>query len=159
MGQYKRKDFAHYMNTANSSNNPTWKLEGVGVEALSLSYNPQIDTFKTIIDVVSNNEFNGYQIQSSVSGKRIESTDAIWEWLNTARKTASSIESEMLEIDMKSLSSGSYTALKYDILVVINEFLGENATISYDLYVKGTPVQGTVTMSNGEPTFTVNVSL
>ena len=36
----------------------------------------------------------------------------------------------------------------------INEFLGENATISYDVYVKGKPTIGTVSISNKKPTFT-----
>ena len=63
----------------------------------------------------------------------------------------------MLEVDMSSATSGSsttYEALQYDVLIVINEFLGENATISYDVYVKGKPTIGTVSISNKKPTFT-----
>ena len=29
--------------------------------------------------------------------------------------------------------SGTYEAVKYDILITINEWLGEDATISYDI--------------------------
>ena len=87
MGQMKRKDFAHYFDTATSGTlTPDWTLEGIGVEALSLSYNPQIDTFKQIIDDVASSTFDSYQIQSSVSGKRIDKDDPIWTWLNEARK-------------------------------------------------------------------------
>lgn len=157
MQQLKRKDFAHYFDTSNNSTSPTWKLEGIGVEALSLQYNPQIDTFKQIIDEVSTSTFDNYQIQSSVSGKRIDKTDEIWNWLNTARKSATAIETKMLEINMASgtgSGSMSYEALQYDVLVVINEFLGETATISYDVYVRGTPTVGTATISAGTPTFT-----
>lgn len=157
MAQLKRKDFAHYFNTASDTSNKTWTLEGIGVEALSLAYNPQIDTFKQIIDDVANSTFDSYQIQSSVSGKRIDKEDKIWKWLNTARKKAESIETQMLEIDMSSgTGSGSltYEASQYNVLVVINEFLGENATISYDVYVKGKPTTGTATISAGVPTFT-----
>ena len=65
MGQMKRKDFAHYFDTATSGTlTPEWELEGIGVEALSLSYNPQIDTFKQIIDDVASSTFDSYQIQS-----------------------------------------------------------------------------------------------
>ena len=156
MAQYKRKDFAHYFNTAASGSEVDWKIEGIGVEALSLAYNPQIDTFKQIIDDVANSTFDSYQIQSSVSGKRIESTDPIWSWLNQARLNAECIETQMLEIDMKSdaTTTGTYTALRYNVLIVINEFLGENATISYDLYVKGKPTKGTATIASGKPEFT-----
>ena len=158
MEQYKRKDFAHYFNIATSSS-PSWKIEGVGVDALSLSFNPQIDQYKTILDDISDATFNNYQIQASISGKRIYKDDEIWEYLNEARKNSTYIETEMLEIDMKSLNNESYDALKYNVLIVINEFLGENATISYDLYVKGSPVIGTATITGGTPTFTATASL
>lgn len=158
MAQLKRKDFAHYFDTPTSETlTPDWTLEGIGVEALSLSYNPQIDTFKQIIDDVASSTFDSYQIQSSVSGKRIDKDDKIWKWLNEARKKAESIETKMLEVDMSSATSGvgtNYEALQYDVLIVINEFLGENATISYDVYVKGKPTIGTVSISNKKPTFT-----
>lgn len=158
MGQLKRKDFAHYFNTATSGDSKTWTLEGIGVEALSLAYNPQIDTFKQIIDDVSSSTFDSYQIQSSISGKRIDKTDKIWSWLNEARKKAESIETQMLEVNMASATttglSASYEALQYEVLIVINEFLGENATISYDVYVKGKPTIGKATISAGVPTFT-----
>ena len=63
----------------------------------------------------------------------------------------------MLEVDMSSSTSGvgtTYDALQYNVLIVINEFLGENATISYDVYVKGKPTIGTVSISDQKPTFT-----
>ena len=158
MAQLKRKDFAHYFDTATSgTSTPDWTLEGIGVEALSLAYNPQIDTFKQIIDDVASSTFDSYQIQSSISGKRIDKDDKIWKWLNEARKKAESIETKMLEVNMASATGGSsttYEALQYDVLIVINEFLGENATISYDVYVKGKPTIGTVSISNKKPTFT-----
>lgn len=156
MAQLKRKDFAHYFDTS-ATEEANWELEGIGVEALSLSYNPQIDTFKQIIDDVASSTFDSYQIQSSVSGKRIDKDDEIWKWLNEARKKAESIETKMLEVNMASgTGSGtlSYEALQYNVLIVINEFLGENATISYDVYVKGKPTIGTVSISNQKPTFT-----
>lgn len=154
--QLKRKDFAHYFDTSATSET-NWELEGIGVEALSLAYNPQIDTFKQIIDDVASSTFDSYQIQSSVSGKRIDKDDPIWKWLNEARKKAESIETKMLEVNMSSATgdlSTTYEALQYNALIVINEFLGENATISYDVYIKGKPTIGTVTIANQKPTFT-----
>lgn len=156
MAQLKRKDFAHYFDTS-ATGEANWELEGIGVEALSLAYNPQIDTFKQIIDDVASSTFDNYQIQSSVSGKRIDKDDPIWKWLNEARKKAESIETKMLEVDMSSATSGvstTYEGLQYNVLIVINEFLGENATISYDVYVKGKPTIGNVTIANQKPTFT-----
>lgn len=159
MAQYKRKDFAHWFDTTPNAQTRNYVVEGVGVEALSLSYNPQIDQFKSILDDVADATFENYQIQSSVSGKRIYDTDEIWTFLNEARRNAEKIETTMLEIDMKSKTGESYTASKFNVLIVMNEFLGENATISYDLYVKGSPINGTVTFTNGVPTFTETASL
>lgn len=159
MAQYKRKDFAHYFNTTPTSLSKKYVVEGVGVEALSFEYNPQIDQFKSILDDVADATFNNYQIQSSVSGKRIYDTDEIWDFLNEARMNVDKIETTMLEIDMKSLNNGSYTASEFNVLIVINSFLGENATISYDLYVKGSPTKGTATITGGEASFTPSASL
>lgn len=157
MSQSKRKDFTHWFDTSAGSDEANWELEGIGVEALSLTYNPQIDTFKQIIDDVASSTFDGYQIQASVNGKRIDKDDKIWKWLNEARKKAESIETKMLEIDMSSATGDlntTYEGLQYNVLIVINEFLGENATISYDVYVKGKPTIGTVAIANQKPTFT-----
>lgn len=75
--------------------------------------------------------------------------------LDEARRKAEIIETQMLEVDMAySDESGNYQSTMYDILITINEFLGENATISYDLYVKGDPVQGKTKITSGKPTFT-----
>lgn len=156
MAQAFRDQYAHYYDTTPSGTSETWVREGIGVEALSMAFNPQVDQYKQIIDRTASATFNGYQIQSSVSGKRIDTEDAIYEFVNTARKEASIIETSLLEVDMAEAgtTTGSYVALKYNVLLVINEFLGEDATISYDLYVKGSPVQGTATITGGTPTFT-----
>ena len=154
MEQLYRDQFAHYINTGAKAETPVWTLEGVGVDSLSLSYNPQIDQYKTIIERNANATFNNYQIQASVSGKRIYKGDAIYEFLDEARRNVKAIETQFLEIEMANAETeGNYVATKFNCLIVINEFLGENATISYDLYVKGDPVQGTCTIADGTPTF------
>jgi hypothetical protein len=64
------------------------------------------------------------------------------------------IETQILEVEMANVDeSDNYIATKFDCLIVIDEFLGENATISYTLYVKGDPVHGTVTIADKKPTF------
>ena len=157
MEQLYRDQFAHFINTGASAE-PTWTLEGVGVDALALSYNPQIDQYKTIIERNANATFNNYQLQTAVSGKRIYKGDAMYEFLNDARRNMKAIETQILEVEMANTKSeNNYIATKFDCLIVIDEFLGENATISYTLYVKGDPTHGTVTISNGTPTFVEEV--
>ncbi len=154
MEQLYRDQFAHYINTGADASSPVWTLEGVGVDALALAYNPQIDQYKTIIERNANATFNNYQLQTSVSGKRIYKGDAMYEFLNEARRNMKAIETQILEVEMANTESeGSYIATKFDCLIVIDEFLGENATISYTLYVKGDPTHGTVTLADKTPTF------
>ena len=157
MEQLYRDQFAHFINTG-TGEAPTWTLEGVGVDALALSYNPQIDQYKTIIERNANATFNNYQLQTSVSSKRIYKGDAMYEFLNEARRNMKAIETQMLEVEMANTKTeNNYIATKFNCLIVIDEFLGENATIGYTLYVKGDPTHGTVTIANGTPTFVEEV--
>lgn len=158
MEQLYRDQFAHYINTGETSGSPIWTLEGIGVDALALSYNPQIDQYKTIIERNANATFSNYQVQTSVSGKRIYKGDAVYEFLNEARRNMKAIETQFLEVEMANTSGeGNYVATKFNCLIVIDEFLGENATIGYTLYIKGDPVHGTVTIADGTPTFVEEV--
>ena len=156
MEQLYRDQFAHYINTGKDASTPTWTLEGVGVDALALSYNPQIDQFKSIIDRNANATFNNYQLQTSVSGKRIYKGDAMYEFLNEARRNMKAIETQILEVEMANIEGeNNYVATRFNCLIVIDEFLGDSATIGYTLYVKGDPTHGTVTIGEDKkPTFT-----
>ena len=153
MEQLYRDQFAHFINTTPDEETENFVLEGTGVESLALSYNPQISQFKTIIARSADAVFDGYQIQSSVSGKRIYKEDPIYEFLNEARRKAEAIETQLLEVEMANATEGNYEATKYNVLIVITEFLGDVASIGYDIYMRGNPIIGTATIVDGEPTF------
>ena len=153
MEQLYRDQFAHFINTTPDEESENFVLEGTGVESLALSYNPQISQFKTIIARSADAVFDGYQIQSSVSGKRIYKEDPIYEFLNEARRKAEAIETQLLEVEMANATEGNYEATKYNVLIVITEFLGDVASIGYDIYVRGNPIIGTATIADGTPTF------
>lgn len=156
MEQLYRDQFAHYINTTPGGDSENYEREGVGVESLALSYNPQITQYKTIIARSADAVFDGYQIQSSVSGKRIYKGDPIYDFLNEARRKASAIETSLLEIEMANADeSGNYAATKFNVLIVITEFLGDVASIGYDVYMRGNPIVGTATVGDtGKPQFT-----
>lgn len=161
MEQMYRDEFAHYFNTTPSDTNPTWKLEGIGVDSMPLAFNPQVDQYKTIIDRNASASFKNYQLQASISGKRIYKDDPIYTWLKEFRRLGKSIETEMLEVDMAetvtSSTSTAYKATKCNVLIVFTDFLGEDAVISYDIYIQGDLIDGTVTIANKVPTFVENV--
>ena len=56
-------------------------------------------------------------------------------------------------------SGSSYPATMTDGIIVVTNYMGEDATIEYDLYYDGDATDGTVTITNGVPTFTANTSL
>lgn len=153
MAQNKRSSYAHFIDINKGVGTASYKREGVGVEALSMSYNAQVDTYKTILADEADSVFKNYDIQSSVSGKRIYSDDDIYTMLDTARRSAQPIETTLIEVDMTTTSP--YTATKYDVLITIDEFLGEDATISYNIYYKN-PVGGTATISGSGASATVS---
>lgn len=165
MAQRYRDEYAHYINTATktgSTTTQTWVREGTGVESLSVAFNPQVDTYKTILDRAAQSTFNNYQLSSSVSGKRCYSEDDIYEYLDELRRTATAAETQLLEIDTAKTNgtAGHYQAVMYDVLITINEWLGENATISYDINYSN-PKTGYATISGSTITFVEdsNVSL
>ena len=149
MAQLYRDQYEHWINvatTTGSTSNPKFVREGTGVEALSVAFNPQKDTYKTILNRTSQTTFNNYQLSTSVSGKRCYSEDEIYDYLDGLRKTATAGETQLVEINTaKSVSTGVYEAVQYKIVITINEWLGENATISYDIDYEN-PVVGTATI-------------
>lgn len=162
MAQRYRDQYAHYVDistkTRDASTTPNYVREGTGVESLSVAFNPQKDTYKDITQRTSQTTFNSYQMSSSVSGKRLYSEDPMYEYANDLRKHAIAGETTLVEIDTASKGvAGAYEAVKYDVLITVNEWLGENATISYD-YDYSNPVVGTATISNGNITFVPEAS-
>lgn len=156
--QLYRDQFVHYVNIADKdASTPNYVQEGTGVDSLSVAFNPQKDTFKDITQRTSRTTFNSYQLSSSVSGKRLFKGDPMYAYANNLRRRAIAGETTLIEIDTASKDvSGAYQAVKYDILITVNEWLGENATISYD-YDYSNPQVGTVTIANGNITFTPEV--
>lgn len=152
MAQAKRSQYAHFIDVNKNVGTANYVREGIGVEALSITFNAQVDTYKTILSDTADSVFKNYDMQSSISGKRIFGDDDIYTMLDEARRKAEQIETTLIEVDMANATGSSYVAVKYDILIVINEFLGEDATISYTIYYKN-PVQGTATIVDGKPTF------
>ena len=157
MAQRFRDEYQHFLNVATvvgETSNPTWKQEGEGVESLSVAFNPQIDTFKPINKRQAKSTFQNYQLTTSVSGKRCDSDDAIYGYLDNLRRKAIAGETQLIEIDTAKTNgtAGNYLAVKYDVLVTINEWLGENATISYDINYSN-PTTGIATISGETITF------
>lgn len=152
-----RSECLTYLDITPTASTPSWKILGVGITDYSLSYNPQVDTEKWIIEDTARNDHTSNQKQGSVEQKMYKG-DPCFEFASAGRDKLN-YRTHILDIDRYNGENGVYPAKMSDGKLVITETLGENATLSYDLYYDGDPIEGTVSFVNQEPTFTPTTSL
>ena len=153
----KRSQFLTYLDTTPSGNSRTWAIIGVGVDEYSQAFNPQVDTEKWIIEDNARNDHTSNQKQGSVTQKCYKN-DPAFEFVADGRDQLN-YKTHILDIDTwngtGSGSSATFPAKMSDGLVAITSYSGEE--IEYDLYYDGDPTEGTVTISDGVPTFTPSI--
>lgn len=151
-----RSQFLTYLNTTPASS-ATWKILGVGITEFAISYNPQVDTEKWIIEDNARTDHSSNQKQGSVTQKCYKN-DPLFEFVQAGRDKLN-YKTQILDIDMWNGTLGSYPAKLTDGIIAITSYMGENAEIEYDLYYDGDAIEGTVTFVGEVPTFTPSVSL
>lgn len=151
----KTSQYLRFIDTTPTTENPTWKVVGIGVEELSTEYSPQVDTIKWIIEDTARNDHTSNQKQSSVSQKAYKN-DPCFEFVNAGRDKLNYV-THILEVDTWNESNGSYTAKMSDGLITVTSYSGE--VVEYDLYFNGDAKEGTVTITGGVPVFTPTQSL
>ena len=148
-----RSQFLTYLDTTPATASPTWKVLGVGITDYAISFNPQVDTEKWIIEDNARNDHTSNQKQSSVEQK-IYKGDPCFEFAY-AGVDQLNYKTHILDIDRWNGTGSTYPAKMSNALLVITQNMGENAVLSYDLYYDGDPVEGSVEFdANGVPTFT-----
>ena len=151
----KRSQYLTFIDTTPSGNTRTWKILGVGVNEYSTAYNPQVDTEKWIVEDNARNDHTSNQKQGSVTQKCYKN-DPEFEFVAAGRDQLN-YKTKILDVDTWSNSSGSYAAKMSDAIITVTNYSGEQ--IEYNIYYDGDPVEGTVTITNGVPTFSSNASL
>ena len=152
-----RSQFLTFLDTTPAGSTPTWAVLGVGITDYGISYNPQVETEKWIIEDNARTDHQSNQKQSSVSQK-IYKNDPCFEFVQAGRDVLN-YKTHILDIDSWNGNGGTYPAKMSDGVVAITQFMNEDAVIEYDLYYDGDAVEGTVTITNGVPVFTPNTSL
>lgn len=141
----------------------TYKVLGIGVTDFGISYNPQLDSEKWIIEknarqVHSSNEKQGSVTQTAYKG------DPVFEFVADGRDQLN-YKTHILDVDVfAGTTSGNVVtapAKLSDGLVAVTQWMSEEAQVEYDLYYVGDPAEGTATvnLTTGEVTFTQNASL
>ena len=152
-----RSQFLTFLDTTPAGSTPTWAVLGVGITDYGISYNPQVETEKWIIEDNARTDHQSNQKQSSVSQK-IYKNDPCFEFVQAGRDVLN-YKTHILDIDSWNGNEGTYPAKMSDGVVAITQFMNEDAVIEYDLYYDGDAVEGTVTITDGVPVFTPNTSL
>ena len=151
----KRSQFLTFIDTTPSSS-ATWKVLGIGVDEYATNYNPQVDTEKWIVEDNARNDHTSNQKQGSVTQKCYKN-DAEFEFIAGGRDQLN-YKTHVLDVDTwNEISSGNYSAKKSDAIITVTSYSGEE--IEYDIYYDGDPIEGTVTISGGVPTFSASASL
>lgn len=153
----ERSQFLTFLDTTPSASNPTWEVLGIGITDYGISYNPQVDTEKWIIEDNARSDHSSNQKQGSVSQKCYKG-DPVFEFVQAGRDKLN-YKTHILDIDRYNGSNGTYPAKMSDGKIAITQFMNENAIIEYDLYYDGDEIEGTVTITDGVPVFTPTVSL
>lgn len=146
-----------WLDTTPTSSSPTWKLLGIGITEYAIAYNAQVDTEKWIVEKNSRTDHSSNQKQGDVTQKMYKN-DPCYEFVKDGRDKLN-YKTHILDVDGAYGTNSSYPAKMSDGIIVISSYGGENAEIEYELHYDGDPIEGTVTITGGVPTFTPSASL
>lgn len=160
----KRSQFATFLNTSPSGENPTWSRMGKGITGQSVAYNPTVNDEQFIHEDSGTKEVDSYAPTMSTE-QTAYAGDPVFDYvdeLRQARAVGNDAKTQLLMVYIfDKESDGKYKAETQDVTISINEFGGDagNAVkISYDVGFCGEPEKGTATITGGAPTFTKAVA-
>lgn len=135
------------------------EILGIGVTDYGISYNPQVEQEKWIIEKNARNVHESNQKQGSVSQTAYKG-DPVFEFIANGRDKLN-YKTHIVDVDIFAGENGVYPAKLTDGIVTITQFMNENAVVEYDLYYDGDAVEGTVTFDDttGKAVFTRTASL
>ena len=159
MGKLKRSALLHYLDAKmGGTGAPGWFLIGKHVEDMSVELNPQIETFRNILDEQSATD-SGYEPSVDVDTYYADPSDGdfytVLKDIAMNRKTDDDCKTSSLEV-LIDKQSGPFDAWKQDVIIKPTSYGGApgGVRIPYQITFIGDRVAGTVTMSNRVPTFT-----
>lgn len=152
MEKMNRSQFATYLDTTPKSE-ATYKILGIGITDYAISFNPSVETEKWIIEDTARHVHESNEKQGSVT-QSIYIDDPCYQFVKAGIDKLN-YRTNILDIDMSVKNEdGTYPAKLSEGIVAITSYMGENATIEYDLYYDGDSKDGKVDMTTGTPIFT-----
>lgn len=148
-----------FLDVTPTANSMQLEVLGIGITDYGISYNPQVEQEKWIIEKNARNVHESNQKQGSVSQTAYKG-DPVFEFIANGRDKLN-YKTHIVDVDIFAGEGGVYPAKKTDGIIAITQFMNENAVVEYDLYYDGDAVEGTVTFdaSIGKAVFTETASL
>ena len=160
MKKINRNEWVEFLNTTPSGASPTWNIIGVGITEKSTDYNAEVTEEKWIIDKNTRRTVDSYGLSSGVEQTAYKG-DPVFEFIDDIRyrlKTGTDAETTSLEIDKYSVTdeqtTPKYRARLWNVGIEISSNAGDSAKVNYNINYNGDPKFGTVTFTDGKPTFT-----
>ncbi len=160
MAKVKRSLQAIFLNVATSSSTETWARVGVGVNEMSIAYNPQVKTEQDVTQDTADSEVVGYQPNVPVT-QTAKKGDPVYDYINELRRkraTFDDCKTQLLIVDLyDGEASKGYKAERQTVAVQIDSYGGAGSdplSIGYTFNFVGDPVQGTFNPTNS--TFTAD---
>lgn len=156
-----RDDCASFIDTTPNASTMALKLLGIGITDKGIDFNPNIKSTKWVCEKNNRNRLQNNAKQSSIS-QTMHKGDPCFEYVYSLMdKTGKDVKSHIVDVDFWNPSESaptSYPAKKSNCTIAITKYLGEEAVIEYTIYYNGDPIEGTVTITDGIPTFTPKAS-
>lgn len=161
MEKIKRPSIAHFLDVsaAEEYSDAVWERLGYNVSSAATEYNPQSETSQDIVSDTASTDLTGYQPTLPVE-QQCTKGDPVFEFVNDLRRKRATFGDSytwLLNVDTWDTVNKSGNAEVQRVSVQIDNYGGDGGaapTIGYTLNYVGDAIQGTVTITSGEPTFT-----
>lgn len=151
----KRSEYATFLDTTPAETTETYTRMGKGISEMEESYNPEEESEQYIDEDTPTNSVESYSPAFDAS-QRCYLGEKIFEFVDEMRMklaTGSDAETSALKVYLyRKLAENVYKAQKINCTIVINSFSGKE--IGYAVKQNGNPIDGYVTISSGNVTFT-----
>lgn len=149
-----------FLNIEPSGSSESWALVGNGMTTGSYTYEASETSETYIVNDNATTTIDSYAVSLDGEMKCIFG-DEVYDFINGLRyklATGTDAETTVLLVDKYDVDeSQAFKAQKFDCSISISSYGGDGGatpTIGFKINVNGDPVNGTVTMSSGTPTFT-----
>lgn len=158
MAKLARKAYATYLDSNFGTGTASWFLVGKDIEEMSVELNPDTESKENILGETSVTD-NGYTPSVTADPYYANPSDSIYPKIKSIameRLKGDDCKTKILEVIIEDPADTSHEAYIEDVIVKPQSYGGDTSgfAIPFDVLFDGNRVKGTVTITDGVPTFT-----